>query len=382
MESVAGTESAAEERAREVASEIGCGPGDVEAVAALLELGVSVEAMRRALERGRLEDAIFDAVLDPERARRTVSPEEIERRGGLPVERMRLLMQTAGLSPPGAGEPAFTEEEASMFLEVERLREIWPPELALQMSRVAGRALARIAQTQVQLFRLHVEPKLRAESGGPVAALPDVHSAFEQLFPLATPYLVALHRRLFERELTEIAVREAEARAGGHTLPGSAEVAILFCDLKDFTAFANREGEEAAVEVIEELARIVTEECRSDGRVVKGLGDGYMLAFSDVRPAVGCAWRIIERRRGERGPGVHASLHHGVAMAHDGDYFGTVVNVAARILAASRRDELLATSTVAEATNSEFEWQDAGANYVRGMRETVDLYRLVGPREA
>src|SRR3954447_3443824 len=31
-------------------------------------------------------------------------------------------------------------------------------------------------------------------------------------------YLAAVHRRLFERELTEVAVREAEARAGGELL--------------------------------------------------------------------------------------------------------------------------------------------------------------------
>ena len=45
------------------------------------------------------------------------------------------------------------------------------------------------------------------------------------------------------------------------------------------------------------------------------------------------------------------------------------------------RDELLATRGVADATSSDFEWQDAGANYVRGMTETVDLCRLLGPRE-
>jgi hypothetical protein len=55
-------------RARTLAREIGAAPGDVDTVATLLELGVRPDAMRRALARGRLEDAIFDAVLDPERA--------------------------------------------------------------------------------------------------------------------------------------------------------------------------------------------------------------------------------------------------------------------------------------------------------------------------
>lgn len=372
----------AHDRAREVASEIGGEADQVETVAALLELGVSTDAMRRALERGRLEDAIFDAVLDPERAQRTVSPAEIEARGGLPVAEIQLLTQTAGLPPPDPDEPSFTEEEAQIYVEVARLREVWTPELGLQVSRVAGRALTRIAQTQVQLFRLHVEPRLRAESGNTVASLPDVHWAFERLLPLASPYLMALHRRLFERELTEVAVREAEARSGSDALPGATSVAVLFCDLKDFTAYAETEGEEAAIEAIEDLALAVTEECGPGGRVVKGLGDGYMLCFPEAHAAVETGRRVIERRREAEGPGVHASLHQGVTVVHDGDYFGRVVNLAARILAAARRDELMATGVVAEATAEDFAWDHAGPTYIRGVSEIVDLYRLAGPRVA
>jgi adenylate cyclase len=375
---VAGRDISAE--ARVVAREIGSDPGDVQTVAALLELGVRPDAMRRALERGRLEDAIFDAALDPERAARTVTPAQIEERGGVPANEIALLLQTAGLPAPGPDDPSFTEDEAELFIEVGRLRDVWPTDLGLQMSRVAGRALARIAQAQVQLFRLHVEPRLRAEARDRVAALPDVHWAFEQLLPLATPYLAAVHRRLFERELTEVAVREAEARAGGEVLPGASEVAILFCDLKDFTAYADREGDKAAIEAIESLATIVTEECH-DGRVVKGLGDGYMLAFAGVGDAVDTGWRVVERRRDAEGPGVHASLDHGVAVARDGDYFGTTVNVAARILAAAGRDELMATAAVAHATEAAFDWEDAGARRIRGVSEPVGLCRLIGPTD-
>jgi class 3 adenylate cyclase len=368
-----------DERVREVVSEIGCRPEDTETVAALLALGVSPGAMRRAVARGRLADAIFDAVLDPERQQRTVTPADIEARGGLSTDEFTLVIQSAGLSPPARDEPFLTEDEAHAFVEVGRLRDVWPPELGLQVSRVAGRALARIAQTQVQLFRHHVEPRLRRDSGDAVSALPDVQWAFERLLPLVAPYLLALHRRLFERELAEAAVRAAEARAGGTQLPGAVEVAILFCDLKDFTAYAQSEGDEAAVAAIEQFSRIVIAECGGDGRVVKGLGDGYMLAFADACDAVATGWRVIERRRKESGPGVHASVHHGVAVARDGDYFGTVVNVAARLLAEAQRDDLTATRPVAEATASRFAWKHEGASDVRGVSEPVDVYRLLGP---
>ena len=368
-----------DESARDVVQEIGARHEDAETVAALLALDVSPEAMRRALARGRLADAIFDAVLDPERQQRTVSPAEIEARGGLSAEEFALFVQSAGLSPPARDEPFLTEDEAHAFVEVGRLREVWPPELGLQVSRVAGRALARIAQTQVQLFRHHVEPRLRGEGGDAVSALPDVQWAFERLLPLVAPFLLAVHRRHFERELAAAAVRAAEARAGGTQLPGAVEVAILFCDLKDFTAYAESEGDEAAVAAIEQFSRTVISECAGDGRVVKGLGDGYMLAFADTCDAVATGWGVIECQRAEGGLGVHASVHHGVAVARDGDYFGTVVNVAARLLAKAQRDDLTATRAVAEATASQFAWRHVGASDVRGVSEPVDVYRLLGP---
>jgi adenylate cyclase len=124
----------------------------------------------------------------------------------------------------------------------------------------------------------------------------------------------------------------------------------------------------------------VTAECAGNGRIVKGLGHGYMLAFPEARDAVETAWRVIERRRCGPGPGVHASLHQGVAVVRDGDYFGTVVNIAARLLAAARRDELTTTSAVAEATGAEFSWENAGSSHIRGVSGSVDLYRVVGPR--
>jgi class 3 adenylate cyclase len=66
-----------------------------------------------------------------------------------------------------------------------------------------------------------------------------------------------------------------------------------------------------------------------------------------------------------------------VAVAREGDYFGRVVNLAARLLAAADRDELVATSDVARAT-PEFSWEHFGTRRIRGVNEQVDVYRLVG----
>jgi hypothetical protein len=47
---------------------------------------------------------------------------------------------------------------------------------------------------------------------------------------------------------------------GGDRLPGAVEVTVLFCDLKDFTAYADLAGDAAAVDAIDQLTGIVMRE--------------------------------------------------------------------------------------------------------------------------
>lgn len=361
---------------RALARQIRAAPELERMIGELLELGVSPEAIRRAHKRGRVEDAIFDAVLDPARTERTVSPSQIEAGGGLRVAETQLIALGFGLRAPEPDEPYFTPEEATVLERFGELREIWPPQVYLQVVRVYGQALAHIAQTEVYAFRLHVEPRLRAASGGVLPALPAVHAAFGQLLPLADPMLLGIHRRRVEHELAQAAVREAELRTPEGVLPGAVEVTLVFCDLKDFTAFADVHGDVAAIGAIERFAATVTAERGETGHVLKALGDGYMLSYPEPAAAVAACVRIIERMRSDDTPGVHASVHHGVALYREGDYFGKAVNLAARLLGLAGRGELVASEAVARATEGLFDWEHLGGRRIRGVSEPVEAYRL------
>src|ERR671927_123485 len=131
------------------------GPVD-DIVQRLQQAGVEPEAIERALERDDPDSAIFESVLLPGMAERTVSALDIERRGGLPADEILAVMAAYGLPPPRTDQPAFTEDEAGVFVELNALADVWPPDIAIQVARVYGRLLARIAQTEIQLFRVHV----------------------------------------------------------------------------------------------------------------------------------------------------------------------------------------------------------------------------------
>jgi adenylate cyclase len=319
---------------------------------------------------------LFKSVLMPASGERTVSAAQIEAAGGPPVEKLMRMMEAYGLPQPDPDAPAFSPQEAHMFHRVEELEDIWPFELGLQSGRVYGRLLARIAQTELQLFRVFVEPRLRAEAPDRESGLRAVRDAFAELLPLGEQMILGVHRRWLEHELAQFAIAEAETDLGADALPGTVVVAFLFCDLKDFTAYADTEGDEAAVAAIDTFAATVVRERGTEFRFTKALGDGFMLSYGDAEPAVAAGARIIDAMRSDDLPGVHASVHYGKAIAREGDYFGSSVNLAARLLNAAERDELVATRQTVDACPPERNWEPRGNRRVRGFAEPVELYRL------
>jgi adenylate cyclase len=337
--------------------------------------GVPEEAIERVQGREDPLSAFFESIPLRGASDRTVTPAQIEAGGGMPVGQSQELMRAFGLPPPEPDEPAFTPDEAQALDELWRHQDIWPFDLGVQIARLYGRLLARIAQASVQQWLAVAEPRLRAaepDEGRRTIAAAD---SFDRLLPVADSLLAGVHRRWVEREAAQIAVRTAESGPAAALLSGVAQVSILFCDLKDFTAFADRQGDGAAVRIIDHFASTVMEARGEEAGLTKLLGDGFMVVYPEPGPAVTAGRRIIQEMRSADKPGVHASVHHGAAVPREGDYFGQSVNLAARLLALAERDELLATTPVIERC-PDFEWEHCGSEHMRGFADQVQVYRL------
>ncbi len=341
----------------------------------LRALGLPEEAIRRAVERGDPEGAIFDSVLLPEIFERTVSADDVAARGGPEPAELRAFWEAFGLPFDDPSEPMFTEQEAEAYLVLKENEDLWRPELAVQLSRVYGRMMARVAQAELQIFRVFVQRELEARGEDRKQVLATERDLFAKLLPVSGVLLLAVHRRWLEHYLAQEAVREAEGGAG--SLPGTVDVSFLFVDLKGFTAFAQAEGDAAAVGAIDAFAAVVMHERGGEAQFTKALGDGFMLVYRHAYEAVAAGRRIIDAMRGTGAPGVHASAHRGVAIAREADYFGTSVNLAARLLDAAEGDELVATPAAVSAAGAAFSWEPAGEVRVRGLDEPVPVFKLL-----
>lgn len=114
---------------------------------------------------------------------------------------------------------------------------------------------------------------------------------------------------------------------------------FLFSDLTGSTALYERIGDAKAYAVVQQHFRqMEAAVSRNGGAIVKTMGDAVMATFASPTHAVRAALEAVaesEREHGDLGIGIKLGVHEGACLAVRAnerlDYFGTTVNVAARL---------------------------------------------------
>jgi adenylate cyclase len=133
----------------------------------------------------------------------------------------------------------------------------------------------------------------------------------------------------------------ADGKPDGRQQP----LAIVFTDLEGFTRHTAANGDDAAIELLAQHHRVIGPIVRSrGGKVVKRIGDGLMLSFHSAESAVLAAIELLEAPPGPLR--MRAGVHCGEAVVTADDLIGHDVNVAARVAAAARGGQVLATVAV------------------------------------
>jgi class 3 adenylate cyclase len=145
---------------------------------------------------------------------------------------------------------------------------------------------------------------------------------------------------------------EATLRPGDEAAVG--QVALLFTDLRGSTALYERVGDAKAFNLVREhfafLASIVRDH---DGAVVKTIGDAVMASFGDPADAVKAALAMQARIADFAGElvlkiGIHVGASVMVSLNERLDYFGSTVNMAARLQGQSDGGDIVLSRAVSE----------------------------------
>jgi adenylate cyclase len=153
---------------------------------------------------------------------------------------------------------------------------------------------------------------------------------------------------------------------------------FLFADLVGFTALAELEGDDRALEVALALQRRVRGLLEEHGaEQVKAIGDGLMLRCIEPQAAIRLGLRLVEELAEEASfPPVRVGIHTGPALASEGDWYGRTVNVAARLCAVAPGGEVMVSEAtkVASGRMRELEFGERELHWLRNVSEPVGTY--------
>jgi class 3 adenylate cyclase len=165
-----------------------------------------------------------------------------------------------------------------------------------------------------------------------------------------------------------------------------AEVTVVFADLTGSTGVFEALGNAKATQAVTRLTAWMGKVCTSRrGQVVKNLGDGVLMVFSQNTDAVDAMTEMqrVHTERIKTWPDtlkmhLQVGLARGEVIEQAGDCFGDAVNVASRLSDLSGPDQILATDAVINnlPLDTMVRFRSLGAMDIRGRNESCMVYRV------
>jgi adenylate cyclase len=305
----------------------GEGPGDESArvaLRAMLEaLGTDPAEIDKAEADGTLTLLGVEKLIVPEPARFDLA--DVTARTGLSEEMVGQLWRSLGHAAPNPGEQVFTETDVEIMAKVGDLlaADEQTAPLVLQMSRVIGSSIARIASAQIDAIS---GPSAWSGTGGhdPLGNERVVRNTGALL-----PVMPQVLESAWRRHLQDAARRRILQAAGD----GQPSVAVGFADLVGFTALSQQVNDVELAAIVDQFEDLVFDVITAGGgRVVKTIGDEVMFSVGSPKAAAEIALSLVEgTRASDELSDVRVGLAFGPVLERDGDLYGPVVNLASRV---------------------------------------------------
>lgn len=287
-------------------------------------------------------------------------------------ERIQQAMGLPRVADPDAAVLLRADAEAAKFARDFLDAGIRPDDL-VQITRLLGDGLSRAAEAMRHAALAAVIHPGATELEIAAASETLVSNIASRLGPMIEDVLLLQLRHAIETE----AVNASERAAGQH-LPGARLVTTAFADLVGFT----RLGEAVPPENLEQLSQRLEDLTRdvtlAPVRFIKTIGDEVMLVSPDPVPILDAVVKLVDATEDDAAlPQLRVGVATGMAVSRAGDWFGSPVNLAARVTGVARPGSVLVSESTREAIGDDegFSWSFAGARHLKGIPADVKLYR-------
>lgn len=341
----------------------------------LVARGASLDDLRRSRDLGRLVGHSVEQVLRPGPR---LTRRELGWRTGVDDDLLVRLRQAGGLPDPGIDNASYTEADVVAVRAFERLALLLGEHVALQLMRVVGAALARVAEATLSAYARNVAAPLRAHDDGAGDADIVAARAFTELamtLPELGRALDVLLRHHLDHAMQELAATASTEHPNSDVLV----VTVGFVDLVGSTAWARSlpvEELAAALGRFAALANAVA--TRRGARVVKLIGDEVMFVASDPAVACGAALELVDACAATRDlPPLRGGIATGAVVARDGDYHGEVVHLASRLVKEADPHRVVVDAATARrvgARDPDVAFHGLGPRWLRGFDEPAEVF--------
>jgi adenylate cyclase len=334
----------------------------VELIRFVMARGASVQDVAAAPNLGELA---LDLYLRP-RGTRTLG--EVAADAGIEWPTAQRLMTAIGLSAD-LDQLVTSDEAATVELLGMASRDLLGEEATMQLARVAGNAMARVAETLVGAFRLQFELP-RRDSGTPYV---EVVKEYANLAQSLLPSFVRTLDAVLRGQIVAVAGRmwSTDEERSAVTLLRT----VGFVDLVGYTATAStlsvRELTGVLMDFDNRTAEVVAD---GKGQIVKTIGDEVMFVCEDATDACAIALDLVDASEG-RLPPVRVGLATGEMISVFGDLYGPDVNLAARLVAIADPATVFASEHVRSAATG-FDFELLPLLDLKGFPHPTTAYRV------
>ncbi len=345
----------------------------------MLHYGHSLEEIAQAFRRPDSLFSHFLALMQDQLSRPTYPLSEGAEMTGLSLDQARRIMDASGVHEPG--ETVDDRDLESLRSAKVALDAGFPEEGLLQILRVYADAMAKAAEVGARVSHFYMHQPTSRLNLSPEEVMDRLETTFGQIEPLIQPALLYFYDKGQTKALWDDMLMHLEEEAGlteKTDTPGQIRQAIMFVDLASFTPLAEAMGDLRAVQVVErfgEMVRLAVRRCH--GRVVKQIGDAFMIVFPECYSAVSCALEVEERCHNEpQFPAASAGLHWGPVIYREGDYLGSNVNIASRLATEAGRHQVLVTEEVRRRAKEleGVEFIRLGRRRLKGLAAEVEVF--------
>jgi adenylate cyclase len=267
---------------------------------------------------------------------------EASRRAGVDPDFAHRIWRAMGFADLPEGDVALTDGDVqALRIAGEQLRlGIVDEEAAVRVARAMGQAMARLAESEIDIIT-----QLMFEPGKPLTddEVSGLLKYVEEMLPAMEPLIVQVWRR----QIAASGTRTMAVAAANQDMPlTSGPLGVGFADIVSFTEISRSLDETELARLVEGFEAVASDIISAHrGRLVKTLGDEVLFTADNPAALTEIGLELAEAMDTPR---VRVGLAYGPVLPIMGDVFGTTVNLASRITAMARPGAVLADTGLAE----------------------------------